>query len=191
MNREICQSKVEGGELARVKYVSNTELAETQPALNERLLKERKVPTGNIFLALANAPAILGDFLTYANAVRAADLSPKLREMAILTVGYCTNSEYEVKHHHSHGLKAGLTEEQFHAIAHFETSDLFDEQEKAVMAFAKESTLDVDVSDEVWNGVAKFLSEKQLVELSINVAWYNSGVRLMGALKIDLEEGYR
>ncbi|MFB2601944.1 carboxymuconolactone decarboxylase family protein, partial [Rhizobium phaseoli] len=72
--------------MARVKYVSNTELAETQPALNERLLKERKVPTGNIFLALANAPAILGDFLTYANAVRAADLSPKLREMAILTV---------------------------------------------------------------------------------------------------------
>ncbi|MBB4478235.1 carboxymuconolactone decarboxylase family protein [Rhizobium etli] len=191
MNREICQGKVEGGEMARVKYVSNTELAETQPALNERLLKERKVPTGNIFLALANAPAILGDFLTYANAVRAADLSPKLREMAILTVGYCTNSEYEVKHHHSHGLKAGLTEEQFHAIAHFETSDLFDEQEKAVMAFAKESTLNVDVSDEVWNGVAKFLSEKQLVELSINVAWYNSGVRLMGALRIDLEEGYR
>ncbi|ACE91277.1 carboxymuconolactone decarboxylase protein [Rhizobium phaseoli] len=177
--------------MARVKYVSNTELAETQPALNERLLKERKVPTGNIFLALANAPAILGDFLTYANAVRAADLSPKLREMAILTVGYCTNSEYEVKHHHSHGLKAGLTEAQFHAIAHFETSDLFDEQEKAVMAFAKESTLNVDVSDDVWNGVAKFLSEKQLVELSINVAWYNSGVRLMGALKIDLEEGYR
>ena len=177
--------------MARVKYVSNTELAETEPALNERLLKERKVPTGNIFLALANAPAILNDFLTYANAVRGADLSPKLREMAVLSVGYCTNSEYEVRHHHSHGLKAGLTEEQFHAIPHFDTSDLFDEQEKAVMAFARESTLNVDVSDEVWAGVAKFLSEKQLVELSINVAWYNSGVRLMGALKIDLEEGCR
>ncbi|NKK41663.1 carboxymuconolactone decarboxylase family protein [Rhizobium leguminosarum] len=177
--------------MARVKYIPNTELAETQPTLNERLLKERRVPTGNIFLALANAPVILDDFLTYANAVRAADLSPKLREMAILTVGYCTNSEYEVKHHHSHGLKAGLTEEQLQAIPDFETSSLFNEQEKAVMAFAKDSTLHVDVSDEVWNGIAKFLSEKQLVELAINVAWYHSGVRLMGALKIDLEEGYR
>jgi len=47
--------------MARVKYIPNTELAETQPTLNERLLKERKVPTGNIFLALANAPAILDD----------------------------------------------------------------------------------------------------------------------------------
>lgn len=177
--------------MARVRYVSNSELAETEPALNARLLNERKVPTGNIFLALANAPAILNDFLSYANAVRAADLSPKLREMAILTVGYCTNSEYEVKHHHSHGLKAGLSEEQFHAIPNFETSDLFDEQEKAVMAFAKESTLNVDVSDEAWRDLARFLTEKQLVELAINVAWYNSGVRLMGALKIDLEEGYR
>ncbi|MGO8019930.1 carboxymuconolactone decarboxylase family protein, partial [Rhizobium leguminosarum] len=61
--------------------------------------------------------------------------------MAILTVGYFTNSEYEVKHHHSHGLKAGLTEEQFHSIPNFENSDLFNEQEKAVMAFAKDSTL--------------------------------------------------
>ncbi|MBB4443603.1 MULTISPECIES: carboxymuconolactone decarboxylase family protein [Rhizobium] len=188
---ENCRRQRKGREMARVRYVPNSELAETQAALNGRLLEERKVPTGNIFLALANAPAILNDFLTYANAVRAADISPKLREMAILTVGYCTDSEYEIVHHHSHGLKAGLTEEQFHAIRHFETSDLFNEEEKAVMAFAKDSTLNVDVSDEVWNDVAKFLSEKQLVELAINVAWYNSGVRLMGALKIDLEDSYK
>jgi len=177
--------------MARVRYVPTAELAETQAALNERLQKERKVPTGNIFLALANAPAILNDFLTYANAVRAADLSPKLREMAILTVGYCTNSEYEIVHHHSHGLKAGLTEDQLKAIPEFETSDLFSEEEEAVMAFAKDSTLNVNVSDEVWSGIAKFLSEKQLVELAINVAWYNSGVRLMGALKVDLEDSYK
>ena len=177
--------------MARVRYVPTRELAEKQAALHARLLEERKVPTGNIFLALANAPAVLDDFLTYANAVRAVDLSPKLREMAILTVGYCTNSEYEIVHHHSHGLKAGLTEEQLKAIPDFKTSDLFNDEEKAVMAFAKDSTLNVDVSDEVWNAVAKFLSEKQLVELAINVAWYNSGVRLMGALKIDLEESYK
>jgi hypothetical protein len=30
-----------------------------------------------------------------------------------------------------------------------------------------------------------------MVELSINVAWYNSGVRIMGSMGIDLEDSYR
>jgi alkylhydroperoxidase family enzyme len=59
------------------------------------------------------------------------------------------------------------------------------------MAVAKESTLKVDVSDATWQRVAAFLDERQLVELALNVAWYNSGVRIMGALGIELEDGYR
>ena len=30
-----------------------------------------------------------------------------------------------------------------------------------------------------------------MVELALSIAWYNSGVRIMGLLDIDLEEGYR
>ena len=177
--------------MARVRYVPTTELKADHPTLHDRLVTERKVPTANIFLALANAPALLDAFLSYANAIRASELDPKLREMAILTVGHCTNSEYEIAHHHSHALKAGLSEQQIAAIAQFETSDLFSDKEKAVMAFAKDSTLNVDVSQDVWDRGAMYLSARQMVELTLNVAWYNSGVRLMGALSIDLEEGYR
>jgi alkylhydroperoxidase family enzyme len=161
------------------------------PALFERLQSERKVPTANIFLALANTPSILDAFLSYANAIRASELSPRLRELAILAVGHCTNSEYEIAHHHSHGLKAGISEAQLATIPEFETSELFTETERAVMAFAKDSTLNVNVDQAVWDRAAAHLSEKEMVELSMNVAWYNSGVRIMGSLKIDLEEKYR
>ncbi|WP_235024604.1 carboxymuconolactone decarboxylase family protein [Caballeronia arvi] len=140
---------------------------------------------------MANAPRILDQFLSYANAIRASSISPKLREMAILTVGHCTNSEYEIAHHQSHGLKAGLSEEQLKEIPDFENSPLFNRQERAVMAFAKESTLQVNVSDAAFARVAEFLDEQQLVELTLNVAWYNSGVRIMGGLKIELEDSYR
>jgi alkylhydroperoxidase family enzyme len=177
--------------MARVKYLQRSDLAGTNDALFDRLERERKVPTANIFRALAHAPQILDQFLSYANAIRASEISPKLRELAILTVGHCTDSEYEIAHHQSHGLKAGISPEQLKAIPDFETSPLFDDQERAVMAVAKESTLKVDVSDATWNRVARFLSEKQRVELALNVAWYNSGVRIMGALAIELEEGYR
>ena len=177
--------------MARVKYLQRSDLAGVNDALFDRLERERKVPTANIFRALANAPKLLDQFLSYANAIRASDISPKLREMAILTVGHCTASEYEIAHHQSHGLKAGISPEQLKAIAEFETSPLFNDEERAVMALAKESTLLVNVSDRTWNAAAAFLNERQLVELVLNVAWYNSGVRIMGGLGIELEDGYR
>jgi alkylhydroperoxidase family enzyme len=177
--------------MARVKYLQASDLGEAGKPLFERLQRERKVPTANIFLALTHAPQILDQFLSYANAMRGAQLSPKLREMAILTVGHCTASEYEIAHHQSHGLKAGISPEQLKQIAKFDASPLFSSEERAVMELARESTLRVNVSDETWNRVAAFLSERELVELVLTVAWYNSGVRIMGALAIELEEGYR
>jgi alkylhydroperoxidase family enzyme len=177
--------------MARIKYLQRSDLAGSNDALFDRLERERKVPTANIFRALAHAPVILDQFLSYANAIRASSISPKLRELAILTVGHCTGSEYEIAHHQSHGLKAGISPEQLASIDDFETSLLFDEQERAIMALAKESTLKVNVSDATWQRVAAFLDDRQLVELALNVAWYNSGVRIMGALGIELEEGYR
>lgn len=141
--------------MARVPYLRREDADESQKPLYDRLEAERKVPTANIFLALTNAPTQLDAFLTYANSLRAADLSPRLRELAILTVGYATRSAYEVAHHQSHGLKAGLTEEQLAAVADFESSGLFDDTEKAVMRLAQESTLQVDVSEETWRAAMR------------------------------------
>jgi AhpD family alkylhydroperoxidase len=176
--------------MARVPYLRREDADESLKPLYDRLETERKVPTANIFLALTHAPTQLDAFLTYANSLRAADLSPKLRELAILTVGHATRSAYEVAHHQSHGLKAGLTEEQLAAVADFERSGLFDDTEKAVMRLARESTLRVDVSEETWQAAAVLLTSRQMVELSLSIAWYNSGVRIMGLLGIDLEDNY-
>jgi alkylhydroperoxidase family enzyme len=177
--------------MARVKYVRESDVRDADRAVFERLLRERKVPTANIFLALVNAPKAMDAFLTYANALRASELSPKLRELAILTVGHCTSSEYEIAHHQSHGLKAGISPEQLKAVPEFETSPLFSPEERAVMALAKQSTLEVKVSTKTWSAAASFLSERQLVELVLTIGWYNSGVRIMAALDIELEDGYR
>ena len=174
--------------MARVKYLRRTDSPNL--AIFDRLERERKLPTANIFLALTQTPEILDGFLTYANALRGSPLSPRLRELAILTVGHLAKSRYEIAHHQSHGLKAGLTQAQLDAVPQFETSSHYTAQEKAVMAFAKESSLKVDVDNETWGRVAAFLSEPELIALVLVVAWYNSGVRIMAGLDIELEEGY-
>ncbi|MFD3590646.1 carboxymuconolactone decarboxylase family protein [Streptomyces sp. NPDC058683] len=176
--------------MARVPYLRREDADESHKPLYDRLEAERKVPTANIFLALAGAPEQLDGFLTYANSLRASELSPALRELAILTVGHVTRSAYEVAHHHAHALKAGLTEEQIAAVGDFKTTDVYDETEKAVMRLAKESTLRVDVSAETWRAAAERLPRKQMIELALSIAWYNSGVRIMGLLDIDLEDDY-
>jgi AhpD family alkylhydroperoxidase len=178
--------------MARVPYL--TRQGATTPeaaAVWERLEGERKLPTANIFRALAHAPALLDAFLSYANALRhGSELDPSLRELAILAVGHATNSEYEIAHHQSHALKAGVTPEQLANITSFETAAAFDATERAVMGLAHESTVSVQVSDEQWAAVRAHLSDKQMVELALTIAWYNSGVRIMGLLDIELEEAY-
>jgi AhpD family alkylhydroperoxidase len=178
--------------MARVPYLSLQDATpETEPVWH-RLEAERKTPTANIFLALAHAPVLLDAFLSYANALRdGAELDPRLRELAILAVGHAARSEYEIAHHQSHALKAGVTPRQLAEVAHFETSDAFEPVERAVMRLAEESTVKVEVSDERWADVRAHLPDKQMVELALTVAWYNSGVRIMGLLDIDLEDSYR
>jgi AhpD family alkylhydroperoxidase len=176
--------------MARVPYLHRQDAGETAQPLYDRLEAERKVPTANIFLAMANAPAMLDAFLSYANALRdASELSPRLRELAILTVGHVTGSRYEIAHHQSHGLKAGISPEQLAAVPDFESAGVFDETERAIMRLARDSTIDVDVKPGIWNAAAGHLTDKQMVELALTIAWYNSGVRIMGMLDIDLESG--
>jgi len=59
------------------------------------------------------------------------------------------------------------------------------------MAFAKESTLKVEVGNETWNRAAAHLGEPEMIALVLIVAWYNSGVRIMAGLDIELEDDHR
>jgi AhpD family alkylhydroperoxidase len=178
--------------MARVPYLTRQDATTPEAeAAWQRLEAERKMPTANLFRALAHAPALLDAFLSYANALRdESELDPKLRELAILAVGHATDSEYEIAHHQPHALKAGVTRDQLASVTNFEASDAFDAVDRAVMRLAHDSTVKVQVSEERWADVRAHLSDKQMVELALNIAWYNSGVRIMALLGIDLEEVY-
>lgn len=177
--------------MARVPYVDKQAAIPGSEAVWQRLETERRLPTANIFRALAHAPALLDASLSYANALRdATELDAKLRELAILTVGHATNAQYEIAHHQAPALKAGVTHAQLAEIESFQTSTEFDARERAVMRLARESTLNVQVSEELWAAVSAHLTDKQMVELALNIGFYNSGVRVMAMLDLDLEDAY-
>jgi alkylhydroperoxidase family enzyme len=144
----------------------------------------------NVLRARANSPAALAATMQQARWIRELlTLPARYRELAILQVGYSTQTAYEWAHHIEIGLASGLSEEDIRAIA-LESADApthFEEIDRSVLRAAREMTQDLTISDSTFDGLRRHLTAAQIVDLVGLVAFYNGGVRVMRALQIDLE----
>ncbi len=174
---------------ARIPYINREDLPEGERVLYDNLSKERGGgPVGNIFRALANAPNLLRRFLGLGNELRnGTQLDPKLRELALMTVGRLTNAEYEFVHHWNISLKVGVKREQLERLADFATAAVFDDHERAVMRYASEATTNIKVTDATFEALRGFLDNRRITELVMNVAFYNAVVRVLVPLGVELE----
>ena len=117
------------------------------------------------------------------------ELDPRLRELALMTVGRIAGSEYEFVHHWNIALGVGVRREQLEQLADFERSSVFNEHERAVMRYAAEATTNVKVSDATFEALRGFLDNRRILELVQNVAYYNMVVRILVPLGVELEPG--
>jgi len=139
---------------------------------------------------VANAPNLLRQFLGLANELRnGTQLDPKLRELALMTVGRLTGAEYEFTHHWNIALKVGVRRDQLEQLADYAASPGFNDQERAVMRYAEEATRNVRVSDLTFEALRDFLDNRRIMELVMNVAFYNSVVRVLVPCGVELEAG--
>ena len=174
---------------ARVPYLNRDDLPEKDREIFDNLTRERG-NVGNIFRALANTPNLLRRFLALGGELRnGTALDPKLRELALLTVGRLAEAEYEFTHHWNLARSVGVPRDKLEALANFEKSPLFDDQERAVMRYAVEATRNVNVTDATWNVLKAFLDTRRVMELVQNVAFYNMVVRVLVPVGVELEEG--
>ncbi len=178
---------------ARLPYIDREGLPESDREIYDRLVRDRGgAPVGNIFRTLANAPNLIRRFNALGGELRnRTELDPRLRELALMTVGRLTNAEYEFTHHWNISLTVGVKREQLEHLAEFETSPLFNDQERAVMRYAADATRDVNVSDAVFNALRGFLDNRKIMELVMNVAFYNAVVRILVPCGVELERDAR
>jgi alkylhydroperoxidase family enzyme len=176
--------------MARLPYLNREDLPEADREIFDRLVEERKTPVGNIFRMLAHTPNLLRRFLALGGELRnGTALDPKLRELALMTVGRLTGAEYEFTHHWNLARRVGVSREQLEHLADFETSSLFNEQERIVMRYAFEATMNVKVSDATFEALRKSLDTRRLMEVVQNVAFYNMVVRVLVPLGVEVEPG--
>ena len=65
------------------------------------------------------------------------------------------------------------------------------ENQRSVVQFVDEVTSDIEASDGAWGAVAAFLSEAQLVELTLVAAFYNMVARFLRTAAVDLDPRYQ
>ena len=133
----------------------------------------------------------------YLKAVRTElPTSRKLRELGICTVALLTGAHYEYHHHAPDFLAAGGTQAQLDALQAFAktdprgqpSADCLDAVDRLVIRYAAQMTLDVKVSDEVFDALRRHFDETQIVELTSAIATYNMVARFLVALGITPEK---
>jgi alkylhydroperoxidase family enzyme len=120
-------------------------------------------------------------------------LDPRLREMAILQVGYCARSPYEYSHHVKIGMDFGVSEADIRAIAD-ETAGRPTNLEplaKTVLKAARELANEIKLSDETFAVLKQNLATPVLLELIDAICSYCGTVRMLAALQIDVEDEYK
>ncbi len=153
--------------MARVPYLQQSDLPPEHQAILARPIALNR--------AMANSPNAAKAMTGLAMYIRHhSKLDPRLRELAILQVGYLARSPYEYSHHVKLGRPTKL-----------------DALSKTVLRAAREITTDLAMSAATFAALEKALGREQVIDLTLAIAFYNAVVRLLGTLQIDVEPEYQ
>ncbi len=120
--------------------------------------------------------------------MKQSPLDPKLRELAILRVGYISNCEYELFQHEPFGRFVGLSDDQIAAIKVRDPSaPVFDAEQAAVLRFVDDIVRNVRPSDENLAAVRQHLDDTQLIDLVLVTGNYMTVCRFLETTGIELD----
>jgi alkylhydroperoxidase family enzyme len=171
--------------MARVPYLDPSDLAPDQRDLLKRPI--------NLFRALAHSPSAARGWSALGNYIRhGSKLDPRLREMAILQVGYLARAPYEWSHHVKIGHDFGVSDDDIRAII-TETEGRatnLDPFDKTVLKAAREMAADMAISDATFTTLHEKLDTERLTDLVMTIAFYCAVVRVLATMQIDVEDDY-
>ncbi len=158
--------------------------------------EDRDLLKRNIALhrALANSPngarafTGLGQFIRHKSV-----LDPRLRELAILQVGWLARSAYEWSHHVKIGYDFGVTDNDIRALIAESTGQDggLDPLARLVLRAAREAYAGPGVSEPTFEALRAHLDHERLVDLVLVIGFYCAVVRVLSSLDIRVEPDYQ
>jgi AhpD family alkylhydroperoxidase len=174
--------------MARVTLIEEKE-APDQTDLIAKIKGARGGRLINIYRLMLHSPALANAWFDLNQAVRyGTEIDGQSRELAVIRVAILNNVEYVLRAHGpAYALKEGLTPEQVNALAGWQSSNLFSDKQRALLAYVDAMTRNVAVPDGVFADVRAYFNQRQTVELTMLIGAYNMLTRFLQALKVDPE----
>jgi 4-carboxymuconolactone decarboxylase len=170
--------------MPRIAYCDPSKLSEEA----RRVLGDRPANVSRM-LAVASEPVFLYLHELAHTFINGSPLPPRLREVAILRVGYLSNSAYEVFQHEALARHVGLSDAQIAAIRAGDASaPALGEAEAAVLAFVDDLVKNVRAGDATLAAVRRHLDDAQLVDLILVSGAYMMISRLLETTGVEREE---
>ena len=172
--------------MARVPYLEPADLADEDKDLLKRPIWLAK--------ALVNSPKAARAFFGLGGYIRhGSKLDPRLRELAILQVGWLAKSPYEWSHHVKLGHDFGVSDDDVRAL--IDDTDgkptTLDAMTKLVLLAAREITTGGEMSESIFAALQAAWGNERAIDLTLTIAFYNAVVRVLGTLRIDVEPEYQ
>jgi alkylhydroperoxidase family enzyme len=81
----------------------------------------------------------------------------------------------------------GVSEEELDALSDYAASSLFDERERAALAYAEAITVHSMVPEELFARLKRSFDEAEIIELTAAVAWEICAAKFNRALEIEAQ----
>jgi 4-carboxymuconolactone decarboxylase len=174
--------------VARVPLIEESD----HPDLAETIAKIKGARGGrliNIYRLMLHSPALANAWFDLNQAVRyGTEIDGQSRELAVIRVAILNDVEYVQRAHGpAYALKEGLTPEQVVALENWQSSKLFSDKQRALLAYTDAMTREIDVPNTVFADLRNHFSERQTVELTMLIGAYNMLTRFLKALKVNPE----
>lgn len=190
--------------MPRLKQVSRQEAPENVLKYYERLFGERdpvKEPgtatgtPGNWWTVFALVPYIFdhatshfGMFGMFADK-SISQLDGAIRELAIMRAGFTQGSQFVFSQHCKAARRFGIPDEKIEAVPYWQVSDVFDERERAVLAWSDALILQGGrVPDELFEAIHKHFSDEDILEITYHVMGYNLHAVCCKALRLEFDD---
>lgn len=144
----------------------------------------------NLSRLMCHAPTIQpGISIAVQGMMTGIEVPPLERQICVLAVLHLDRGEYEWAQHLQVSETMGIADEKVAAIANDRFGDaVFDDREKALLAFTRQVVKTVRVDDFVFNAVAAIYSSRQIIELIHVIGLYMTFVRISEVAELEIDQ---
>jgi len=176
------------GEVARIPPGGREELGLVNYAISRIAARQVRAPHMHLFEVLGQHRKLFWTFLPYAGLLLNAGKLPKAdTELVILRVGHLRGSEYELQQHRRLARSRGVDDATQAKIFEGPDAEGLTSRQRALLRAVDEFTLDRNLRDETYTGLASHLDRAQIIEFCALAGHYDTIAGILATLRVPMD----